>query len=107
MQSSMTVFLAGFGAGCLVCVAYIGFLKAKLASYRLFVSRRLDAQIANLLNRPPSEDGPSRDDGGPGQKPRPTPPSGPTVSAEGLNRLSSLVRLPPLSAQEPAKQGQH
>ena len=106
MHSSLIVFLVGFLAGCLVCGAYIFLLRAKIRSYRFYVSRRLDVQIGNLLDRLESEGGPM--DGGRPRKasPRPSPPGQTGVTAEGFRRLSSLVSLPSLTPGQPAKQNE-
>jgi hypothetical protein len=101
MQLPVITFVAGFSAGCLLCYTYIRLLKAKVASYQLYVSRRIDKQIANLLDRL-GPDGLS--DGGRFRRPRPAPRPGQSGHPSGvLMELPKLVSLTPSRPPEPAK----
>ena len=105
MHTSVAAFMEGFFASGVLCLAYIHSLRAKIASYRLYFARRLDAQTSDLRNRPRPDEGPS--DGG-RRIPR-TPPRGPSpapgvVTTEGLRRLSSLVSPRTLNSQKPVTQ---
>jgi hypothetical protein len=102
MESLLIAFLVGFLAGCSVCIVYIGSLKAKIASYRLYFARRLDDQINDFRNRLGPDEGSS--DGGPRTPPRRPSPTAGGVTAEGLKKLSSLVSPSPLNPQKPVSQ---
>jgi hypothetical protein len=54
MHSPVMVFMEGFFASGVLCLAYIRSLRAKLASYEAFISRRIEDRMASLLERKPS-----------------------------------------------------
>ncbi|HEV2495800.1 MAG TPA: hypothetical protein VG204_22315 [Terriglobia bacterium] len=54
MHSPAMVFMEGFFASGVLCLAYIRSLRAKIASYETFISQRIEERMVGLLDRKPS-----------------------------------------------------